>query len=78
MEVNLKESEIIQTLKDKLDIGMDEATKIFHSIEDKLPQSLNHEEILNVVKTYVTRNPIKSLLIAIAIGIILTKLIQKS
>ena len=78
MELNMKESEIVQTLKEKLGIGVDEAKKIFTSIEDKLPDGVNHEEILNIVKTYVTKNPVKSLLIAVAIGIILTKLIQKS
>lgn len=78
MELNLKESEIVQTLKEKLNIGVDEAKNIFHSIKDKLPDGVDHEEILKVVKTYVTKNPVKSLLIAFAIGLILTKLLQKS
>lgn len=78
MEIKLEESEIVQTLKDKLDIGLDEAKKIFSTIEDKLPDTVNHEDILKLVTTYVTKNPIKSLLIALAIGIVLTKMIQKS
>lgn len=78
MSASIQESEIVQTLKDKLDIGAEEAKKIFTSLEDKLPQGVHHEEILKVVTSYVTKNPIKSVLIAVAIGVILSKLIQKS
>ncbi len=68
-----KESEIIQTLKEKLDMPLDEAKKVFQSIEDKLALNMSHEELLKIVTSYITKNPIKSLAIAFALGFILAK-----
>lgn len=71
-----KDSEIIETLKEKLNLPLDEAKKIFESIQDKLPVDVQQEEILKVVTTYITKNPIKSVAIALAIGFILAKMSQ--
>jgi hypothetical protein len=78
MDSDIKEADIVQTLKEKLDIGVDEAEKIFHTIKDKLPDGFDQTEILNVIKASITKHPIKSLAIAFVIGIVVAKLMQKS
>ena len=78
MEENTsKQTEIMQVLKDKLNIGADEAKKIFHSIESKISDNLEFDEMLKVVRTTITKHPVKSLLIAFALGIIISKFLQK-
>ena len=76
MQTISKESEIIEILKDKLNIDMDEATKIFSALEEKISDKLDYEQLLNVVKTVVTKHPIKSVLIAVALGVILAKFLR--
>ena len=77
METATKESQITQLLKDKLNIDFNEAKKIFNSIEEKISDKVEFDEVLKVVRTLVTANPIKSILIALAIGLIISKLASK-
>ena len=77
MEEVSKESEVVGMLKDKLNIGVDEAKKIFHSIESKISDNLEFEEMLKVVRATITKHPVKSLLIAFALGLIISKFLQK-
>ena len=76
METVSKESEIMQVLKDKLNIGAEEAKDIFHSIKGKISENLEFDEMLKVVRTMITKHPVKSILIAFAIGIIISKFMQ--
>lgn len=72
-----QERDLIHTIKETLNISMDEAKNLFGSIKDKLPSSLDSDAVLKIVRTTITQHPVKSIVIAFALGMLLSKMMQK-